>query len=265
MRYPFEYLKLRQVILAACLIICLLLLNSCVNKLMYYPPPASYSDTADTLKLKTQDGAWISAVYLPAAPKSYVLLFSHGNAEDIGQNTHFFERCRQNGFGVFAYDYRGYGTSDGTPSEQKTYRDIEAAYDYLVNTLNIEPNKIIIHGRSIGSGPSTYLASRKPAAGLILESPFMSAFRVVDAVSFVPFSPYNNLARIKQVRCPVLIIHGTHDNVIPFRHGQRLYEAASSPKMNFWVQGAGHNNLLYVAGKDYWDTLQAFEQMINSL
>jgi fermentation-respiration switch protein FrsA (DUF1100 family) len=248
---------------ATCLLLSLLFLSSCADNLMFYPPHASYTDAPDILKLKTTDGQWISALYIPNKTDSYVLLFSHGNSEDIGQNRNFFELCRQNGFSVLAYDYRGYGTSQGRPSEHKTYKDIEAAYDYLVNTVKTDPNKIIIHGRSIGCGPSIYLAWRKSTAGLILESPFVSAYRVVISISFLPFDPYNNLNRIKCVRCPVLVIHGTEDHFIPLWHSRKLFDAVQSPKMCFWIQGAGHNNLLQIAGEYYWTTIHAFEEMIN--
>jgi fermentation-respiration switch protein FrsA (DUF1100 family) len=203
-------------------------------------------------------------MYRPADPNSFVLLFSHGNAEDIGHNEDFFELANQAGFGVFAYDYRGYGLSDGKPGEKNTYQDITAAYNYLTGTLTIPPERIIILGRSVGSGPSVWLATQKPAAGLILESPFVSTFRVVTHYTILPFDPYNNLSRIKNVRCPVLIIQGKEDEVVGFWHGPKLYEAANEPKMNYWVEDAGHNDLLWVAGEEYWRTLQQFTKMLQA-
>jgi abhydrolase domain-containing protein 17 len=104
---------------------------SCADKMMFFPPKSSYSDVPEVIKIPVEGSETISAFYLPVFDGEYTLLFSHGNAEDIGQNVNFFRECQQKGYGVFAYDYRGYGTSDGKPSEQNTYKDIEAAYAYL--------------------------------------------------------------------------------------------------------------------------------------
>ena len=137
-----------------------------------------------------------------------------------------------------------------------------AAYNYLVGILNVDPNNIIVHGRSVGSGPSCYLASRKPIGALVLESAFTSIHRVAIGMS-LPFDPYNNLARIKNIKCPVLIIHGRRDSVIPFSHGTALYRKANSPKMKYWVESAGHNDLLYRAKSNYWKVMHEFEKLIE--
>lgn len=248
-------------------LLSLLLLNifisfSSTGGLIFYPPQASYSDDSTIIKIEVENNEFISAVYEPNSTSKYILLFSHGNAEDIGQNQSFFKLCQKNGFGVFAYDYRGYGTSDGQPSVFNTYRDILAAYKYLVETLNTDPNNIIVHGRSLGGGPSCYLANRKPVGGLILESAFTSIHRVAVGIS-LPFDSYKNLERIKYIRCPILLIHGKQDSVIPFWHGQTLYEAAKEPKMKYWIEHAGHNDLLYRAVGNYWKTLLEFEKMLT--
>ena len=110
--------------------------------------------------------------------------------------------------------------------------DVEAAYAYLVNELGVAPQRIIVLGRSVGSGPATYLASRKPVGALLLESPFVSAFRVVTGIPILPFDKFNNLSRIGQVHCPALVVHGTADRVVAFWHGRKLYEAANEPKLH---------------------------------
>jgi hypothetical protein len=235
---------------------------SCADRMIFHPPHASYTPSGDILIIPVSPKESIAAMYRPAGPDSFVLLFSHGNAEDIGQNKDFFELANQHGFGVFAYDYRGYGLSDGKPGEKKSYQDITAAYQYLTETLHVPPQRIIILGRSVGSGPSVWLATQKPAAGLILESPFASAFRVVIKYNILPFDPYDNLSRIKNVKCPVLIIQGRDDEVVGFWHGPVLYEAANEPKMNYWVENAGHNNLLWIAGETYWKTLEQFKESL---
>lgn len=236
---------------------------SCADRLIFHPPFPGYTKQDNILIIPVTSKETIAAMYRPAEPDSFVLLFSHGNAEDIGQNTDFFELANQHGFGIFAYDYRGYGQSDGKAGEKNTYEDITAAYQYLTETLKIPPRNILILGRSVGSGPSTWLATQKPAAGLILESPFVSAFRVVTKYKILPFDRFDNLSRIKNVKCPVLIIQGKVDEVVGFWHGPALYEAANEPKMNYWVDDAGHNDLLWVAGEIYWKTLKEFTAMIS--
>src|SRR5438128_9503857 len=115
------------------------------------------------------------------------ILFSHANAEDIRYDQELLERIRAAGFAVFAYDYQGYGTSEGRPSERHAYEDENAAYNFLVQSMHVQPNRIIAFGRSVGSGPACDLASRRPVAGLILESAFTSAFRVMTRVRVLPF------------------------------------------------------------------------------
>jgi len=237
---------------------------SCADRMIFHPPRASYTPSDDIIIIPVSPKEKIAAMYRPAVPDSFVLLFSHGNAEDIGQNEEFFELANQHGFGVFAYDYRGYGLSNGRPGEKNTYQDIMAAYRYLTETLQVPPQRIIILGRSVGSGPSVWLATQKPAAALILESPFVSAFRVVTKYKILPFDPYDNLSRIKSVKCPVLIIQGKEDEVVGFWHGPVLYDAANEPKMNYWVEDAGHNDLLWVAGTDYWKTLERFREIVSN-
>jgi fermentation-respiration switch protein FrsA (DUF1100 family) len=101
-------------------------------------------------------------------------------------------------------------------------------------------------------------------AGLILESSFVTAFRVVTRIPLVPFDKFRNIYKIKQVQCPVLVIHGRDDKTIPFWHGEKLFEAANEPKLNFWVDGAGHNDLFWVAGNRYWDMIKEFTGVIRT-
>jgi fermentation-respiration switch protein FrsA (DUF1100 family) len=233
------------------------------DRIIFQPPQTFYRDTTTTLKLKSRDGVQVSAVYLPNPQARYTILFSHGNAEDLGTLAAELEDIRAMGFSVFAYDYQGYGTSGGNPSERNAYADEEAAYEYLVQVLRVPANRIIVHGRSLGAAMAIDLASRKPVGGLIVESSFLSAFRVLTGYPIFPFDKFRNIDKIRQVRCPVLIIHGRQDEVIPFWHGARLFELVNSPKKNLWVDGAGHNNLKRVAGEQYVRTLEAFRDSLD--
>lgn len=235
---------------------------SCVNGMIFYPPAPSYQPSTHIVQIPVTEDQSIAALWLPPENENdLVVVFSHGNAEDVGNNIAFAQDYHAHGFGVLFYDYRGYGLSPGRPSEKHTYEDIEAAYRFLTEQQNIAPSRIIAHGRSVGSGPSTYLAQKYPLAGLILESPFVSAFRVVTHWPIIPFDKYKNLDRMKNIDCPVLIIHGTEDDLVPLWHGQKLFAAANDPKMSYWVGGAGHNDLLDFAA-DYWPTIEKFRQMV---
>jgi fermentation-respiration switch protein FrsA (DUF1100 family) len=233
------------------------------DQLIFHPQQAGYRDNPGILKLASSDGARISATYLANPDATFTVLFSHGNAEDIGDDQSLLEQIRAAGFAVLAYDYQGYGTSEGKPSERHAYDDEDAAYNFLVQTMHIQPNKIIAFGRSVGSGPAADLAARRPVAGLILESAFTSAFRVMTRVSVLPFDKFNNLQKIKKIHCPVLIIHGTEDSVINVSHGRELFAAAKEPKQALWVDGANHNDVAFVGGTRYSNSLKAFAILIQ--
>ena len=169
------------------------------------------------------------------------------------------------GFSIFAYDYHGYGTSEGKPSERNTYLDIDAAYEYLTDKLVISSRRIILHGRSLGGGPSADLASRKTVAGLVLESTFTTALQVMLPNSYSSNDKFRNIEKISKVKCPVLVIHGKSDEVIPFECGEKLFEAANDPKRFLWVENAGHNNLTQTAGDLYSEMLREFAEWICTI
>jgi len=228
------------------------------DRAIFLPQPSSYQDSPEIMKLNSGVKHKISAIYLPNNKAYYTILFSHGNAEDLGDIRPVLKELHQGGFSVFAYDYQGYGTSQGTPSEQNTYQDIDAAYDYLTTQLKIPRDRVLAYGRSVGGGPTVDLVSRKPVAGLILESTFISAFRVITKIPLFPLDKFTNLDKIKTIHVPVLIMHGTNDDVIPFWHGETLFAIAHPPKRFFPVKGAGHNNVMEVAGTRYFQTLSEF-------
>ena len=229
---------------------------------IFLPQPSSYQDTREILKLKTADQIQLSAVYRPNPASTYTILYIHGNAEDLGDIQPVLQQLQTIGFSVFAYDYRGYGTSQGKPSERNAYRDVDTAYEYLTQKLGVLPERIIVYGRSVGAGSAVDLAARKPVAGLIMESAFTSAFRVVVPIPILPFDKFRNIDKIKRVNCPVLVMHGRVDEVVPFQHGQRLFAAASEPKLALWVDDASHNDFMWMAGERYGKTLQEFVELI---
>ncbi|HEY6967730.1 MAG TPA: alpha/beta hydrolase [Candidatus Angelobacter sp.] len=233
------------------------------DRLIFLPHPSSYQDGPEITKLTTRTGKKISAIYLANPTAKFTLLISHGNAEDLGDDRFWLDELHRAGFSILAYDYDGYGTSEGKAGEQAAYDDEGAAYDYLTATRRIPADSIIIYGRSVGSGPAVHLAARKPVAGLILQSPFVSAFRVLTRIPLLPFDKFPNYKDIRNVHCPLLIIHGDSDTVIPSWHGKKLYELANEPKKYVPVPGADHNDLQMVAGKSYMESLQQFVESIN--
>ncbi|MBD2596516.1 alpha/beta fold hydrolase [Nostoc spongiaeforme FACHB-130] len=234
------------------------------DSMIFLPQPATYQDNTSILKVPVTDKQKISAVYLPNPRAEYTILYIHGNAEDIGDVQPLLERLHQWGFSVFAYDYRGFGTSDGKPGESNAYQDAEAAYIYLTQQLKVPGKKIIVYGRSVGGGSAVDLATRHSVAGLILESTFTSAFRVVVPFPLLPFDKFSNLKKLPQVNCPVLVMHGQADQTIPVQHGYTLYSAAPNPKMSLWVDGAGHDDFTWVANEQHQKTLVAFQQLIEN-
>ncbi|WP_353931316.1 alpha/beta hydrolase [Okeanomitos corallinicola TIOX110] len=234
------------------------------DSMIFLPPSPGYEDTKEIIKLKTRNNQRISAIYLQNPTAKYTIMYIHGNAEDLGSVRSTLEKIRDLGFSVFAYDYRGYGTSEGTPTETSAYEDIETAYNYLIQELQITSEKIIVFGRSVGGGSAVDLAVRKPVGGLVLESAFTSAFRVVVPVPILPFDIFNNIDKIQKVKCPVLIMHGKQDEIVPFQHGKKLFASVKSPKLYLWVDSAKHNDFDLVAGDKYGQTLRDFVQIISS-
>jgi fermentation-respiration switch protein FrsA (DUF1100 family) len=233
------------------------------DRMIFLPPAPTYRDTADILKVPTSGGERIAAVYLPNPAATYTVLLSHGNAEDLGWVLPSLPPLRDLGFGVFAYDYRGYGLSQGRASEQHVYADIDAAYDYLTRELRVPAARIILYGRSLGAGAAVDLAARQPVGGLILESPFLTAFRVMTRIPLFPFDRFRNVDKIGRVRCPVLVMHGEADEIVPLWHGQQLFERVPGPKMFLAVPGAHHNDFLWVAGARYVTALRDFEALLR--
>lgn len=247
---------------AVCYAALLALVWGCANSMMYHPPH-SYADGAQVRKIATKSGRKISAVYLSNPEAEYTILFSHGNAEDLGTCVEYLQEVSKRGYNVLAYDYAGYGTSEGKPTEKDTYEDISAAYEYLTGEARVRAERVILLGRSIGSGPTVWLATQRPVGGMILEGAFTSIVRVGLGAKILPFDYYDNLARIGDVHCPVLMIHGRQDRVIPFTHGQTLFEKANKPKMSLWVEGADHNDLIETAGEAYWKAIGEFLEGIK--
>jgi fermentation-respiration switch protein FrsA (DUF1100 family) len=235
------------------------------DRLMFWPPGPSYkADSIQFARVGEGRADSIALLHLPNANARYAILYSHGNAEDLGHLARTLSVVHQAGFAVVAYDYRGYGLSSaGPPTALKAAEDAEAAYQYAVSTLGISPDRLILYGRSLGSGPTIQLAVNHQVAGVILEGAFTSPSAVLTRARILPFGNFRNAANIRRLRAPLLVIHADRDEVIPFAHGKRLYALAPEPKQALWVQGSGHNDLLTVAGSRYPEALRDFARLVE--
>jgi len=222
--------------------------------------------------LTAEDGIKLDGWFLPVEAPRATLLFFHGNAGNISHRLESLDFFHSLGLAVFILDYRGYGRSEGSPSEAGTYKDAEAAWHYLTQTRGVPADEILLFGRSLGGAMAAYLASRHKAMGLVLESAFTSA--PVLAAEHYPWVPvrwliryrYATLERLPRVHLPVWVVHSREDEIIPFSHGRALYEAAAEPKRLLEISG-GHNDPVGWRGEAYrrgWEAFIDLTQMKHS-
>nr|XP_020471672.1 protein ABHD17A-like [Monopterus albus] len=217
-------------------------------------------DVTDVFLTRSSRGNRVGCMYIRCAPNArFTVLFSHGNAVDLGQMSSFYiglgTRINCN---IFSYDYSGYGVSTGKPSEKNLYADIDAAWHALRSRYGISPENIILYGQSIGTVPTVDLASRFECAAVVLHSPLTSGMRVAfpDTKKTYCFDAFPNIEKVSKIPSPVLIIHGTEDEVIDFSHGLALFERCPKAVEPLWVEGAGHNDIeLY---SQYLERLRRF-------
>ncbi|KAF1873686.1 hypothetical protein Lal_00027724 [Lupinus albus] len=223
-------------------------------------------NSLDVLVVDTKHGNKIVAFYLKSPYARLTLLYSHGNAADLGQLYDLFVQLRVNlRVNLMGYDYSGYGASTGKPSESSTYADIEAIYECLETEYGVSQEDVILYGQSVGSGPTLHLAAKLPRLrGVVLHSGILSGLRVLCHENFTfCFDIYKNVNKIKKVKCPVLVIHGTDDDVVNWLHGNRLWKMARESYDPLWIKGGGHCNLeLY---PDYIRHLCKFIQEMENL
>ncbi|XP_032084574.1 alpha/beta hydrolase domain-containing protein 17A [Thamnophis elegans] len=217
-------------------------------------------DTVEVFLTKSSRGNRVSCMYVRCVPGArFTVLFSHGNAVDLGQMCSFYislgTRISCN---IFSYDYSGYGASTGKPSEKNLYADVDAAWQALRTRYGISPENIILYGQSIGTVPTVDLASRYECAAVVLHSPLTSGMRVAfpETKKTYCFDAFPNIDKVSRITSPVLFIHGTEDEVIDFSHGLALYERCPKAVEPLWVEGAGHNDIeLY---SQYLERLRKF-------
>ncbi|MDP2156978.1 MAG: alpha/beta hydrolase [Nitrospirota bacterium] len=238
-------------------------------KMLYFPTkeieqtPAAIGLSFDEVTFKTSDGMNIAAWYIPAPDAMAVLLFCHGNGGNISHRLDSIRIFHNLGLSVLIFDYRGYGRSEGEPTEKGTYLDAEAAWNFLVKDKGIDSARIVIFGRSLGSAVAAELAMRRQAGALILESGFTS---ITDLgrkyyphmpVSLITRFHYATIDKVSSLALPKLFIHSPSDEVIPYEQGLRLYEKAAEPKEFLQLRG-DHNEGFLLSGELYINGLQQF-------
>lgn len=237
------------------------------RRLIYFPSPGpvprpagSSWDTLREVEIRTTDGVVLQAWYVPGEHEGTVL-WLHGNAGHRGDRSSVLDELRRRGWGVLLPDYRGYGGSTGTPSEDGLYADAEACRAWLAQEA---PGPIVYVGSSVGSGVAVELATRVKPAGVILLSPFTSLADVAQHhYRFLPVRPfvrdrYDNASKIQRIGCPLLVVHGDDDEIVPYELGRRLYDAAMQPKSFVTIEGAGHNDMSFASPALYWRTIDNF-------
>jgi len=243
-------------------------MGSNLGRLVFQPPQSSYQKDPHLIWLVTSRSAVIPAFHVPCQGARYTLLFSHGNAEDLGLIIRYFRQVSlQLHVNIFAYEYTGYGLSTGQPEEDAVYADIEAAFKYLRDDMNIPWQQIVPYGRSVGTAPSLHLAALTAVRGVILQSPMVSIYRIPFRLRFtLPGDAFANIDKVSTVCCPVFIVHGTRDEIVPVWHGQTLYEACKRQGIAhdaYVVEGGDHNNLEVQAGDAFYDRLHDFLQHLE--
>lgn len=225
--------------------------------------PAAFGLKFEEVELITSDGLRLQGWFVPGQDDHPILLFLHGNGGNISHRVEKLRILRATGASVLVVDYRGYGKSSGRPTEEGTYRDAEAAYDYLTNSRGISPDRIIAHGESLGGAVALELTLRRPCGGLILESAFTStvdmgrrAFPYLPVAWIVRYR-YDNLSKIAKVGRPVLILHSPEDDIIPFEMGRRLFETADEPKRFVRLRG-DHNSGFLSSEPEYRRAIEDF-------
>jgi uncharacterized protein len=220
---------------------------------------------------EASDGVRLNGWFVPGRSNT-TLLWLHGNAGNIANRVDNIAEIHDAlGVGVFIFDYRGYGRSEGKPTEQGTYLDAEAALEYLHSRGDVNLGRLVLFGRSLGCAVAAELASKNDVQGVVLQSPFTS-IRAMAKRTY-PFLPgigsfvrtrYDTLSKVGGIRAPMIVLHGDRDDIAPFDMGVAVFEAATPPKRFYRIEGAGHNDTYFVGGRAYYEALGEFINGLSS-
>jgi len=231
------------------------------HKALYFPTseieylPTVIGLSYEDVYIDTDDGIKLHTWFIPATDSKYTLLFCHGNGGNISHRIEKLDILNKLGLDIFIFDYRGYGKSSGRPSEKGFYKDVEAMYNYLVSKRRIEPKDIILYGESLGGAVAIELATKRKPKALITEASFSSTKDVAKELyplfpTFIIWSKFDSLSKIKNITIPKLIIHSQNDDIIPFSHSLKLLEASPEPKRHLVLTGS-HNDF-FIDSRDLY-------------
>ena len=246
-----------------------MLLDRLVAGVLFQPSPgvdlrpSQLGIEANEVWLTAEDGVRIHGFFLPGSPAGgRALLFLHGNAGNASHRLPNAAELAGLGVDVLLLDYRGYGLSEGSPSEQGVYRDARAGLSYLTGERGMREERVIVFGRSLGGAVGIDLAQDRGLAGVIVESTFTSLAdmgrAVMGSLGARLARGFDSQAKIGAIRAPLLFFHGDRDGIVPFELGRRLYERAPQPKAFEVIPGAGHNDTVRVGGRPYFARIQRF-------
>ncbi|MEN6577337.1 MAG: alpha/beta hydrolase [Phycisphaerales bacterium] len=268
---------LLYLVLAAVLVYAIwgLVLLFMQHRLLYRPlrevifAPSDRDLPHEDVVFHSRDGVKLAGWYLPAPQAHFTLLFCHGNGGNIMHVLDSMELFHRMGLNCLVFDYRGYGNSEGKPTEAGTYRDARAAFDWLTQAKGIPADRIIVCGRSLGGSIAAHLAAEVQPAALVVESAFTSYPDI--GARFYPYMPvrlfslfrYNTLSHIEKVRCPVMVVHSKDDDFVPYDFGVRLFKAASEPKRFVEITG-GHNDGFLVSVDQYREAWTGWLDLLKS-
>ena len=221
----------------------------------------------EQVTITTTDSVALRGWFLPPVPRTDGrhapgLLWFYGNMETVSGLAPIVRELRPRGTALLILDYRGYGESEGTPTEDGLYRDADAAWAFLTAQPGIDPERIAIYGRSLGAAVALYLADAQPVRAVVLDSPFSSAAAMArEHYAWLPRSlirlSMNNVERARRLRVPLLVFHGTEDRIAPLPMGRAVAEAGHARELVL-IEGAGHNDTYDVGGRRYRDKMQEF-------
>jgi len=254
------------------LLLSVLLIRLFEERFIFFPDiaygggdkPEDYGLRAEEVFLTSADGARIHGYWAPAPEAAHTILLFHGNAGNLSHrldNVAFLHQLPAN---VLAIDYRGYGRSAGSPTEEGVYLDAQAAYDYVTRERSIPPSQVVAVGQSLGVAVAVDLATQRSVSAVILEGGFPSARRVAQraiwlpGIAYVIRSKFDSAAKLKNLRIPVLVAHCRQDSVLPFSLGEELYAAANQPKTFVAYPGPCHEPLFHADPTDYATRLRDF-------
>lgn len=244
--------RVAVVVLGFYLLVCLLIFA--FQRFIIYVPDRDVHATPqrarlafEDRRLTTTDGVRIAAWYVPCDDARGTVLLLHGNAGNMADRLLAIAQFHRFGYRVLAIDYRGFGESDGTPSEDGTYLDAEAAWAYLVGERGEDPRRIVLYGESLGGGVAVELARRHRPGLLMVECTFTSIadagqrmFKILP-IGLIVRHHYRSIDKVGSIDCPKLFLHGRGDGVVPFDLGRRLFDAAAEPK-EFIETPGGHSD-----------------------